>query len=550
MREPTPPLSAPVPLTRRDALAAVVLASMLALGALGRIHSDVCGQCHDDGIYVVNAKALAEGDGYRLTNLPGEPPQTKYPPLYASALALLWKLGPAFPDNLPLLQGFSLLCGCAFLASAFLYLVRFSHASRGVAFSAGALCAVHPSFVFFCVVTMSEMFFALLLVAMLWWLESALRRPETPRMTDFLGGLLLALPFLCRSIGLLFIPLGLLLLWQRGRRWRWASVGALAAVLPWLLWSLAAARECAKDPVQGYYTDYLGWWSAHGIPALSKVVGHNLVLTTTSIGSGVIGGLSSPLLSGGRPMVWLALTAPLGLIALSVLGHDIRKGRALATILAAYLVLVCAWPWAPQRFVMPILPFLAVYLLRGLMLPGKLPAFERAWPHVARLGLALFLGAGIVEQAGVIRLRHQEDTPTPEQGSRLHSWPRMRRTLDWLQANSHPDDVIAAGADPAIYLYTGRKAYYPIVCPPLSLFYGYEYPEEEVYAGSLRGLDHYRPRYLVLTPNFHGEDEFRAWVDLLQERTPGMLECVYRDEDDPRFTIYEIHYPHSSSSRP
>ena len=34
---------------------------------------------HDDGIYLVTAKALAEGKGYRIINLPAELPQTKYP---------------------------------------------------------------------------------------------------------------------------------------------------------------------------------------------------------------------------------------------------------------------------------------------------------------------------------------------------------------------------------------------------------------------------------------------------------------------------------------
>src|SRR5262245_12487243 len=99
-----------VPLARRDALTALMLAGILVVSASLRVHTDVCGQCHDDGIYVLTAKALAEGEGYRLTNLPGEPPQTKYPPLYPVLLALLWKLWPDFPANLVLLQGLSIIC--------------------------------------------------------------------------------------------------------------------------------------------------------------------------------------------------------------------------------------------------------------------------------------------------------------------------------------------------------------------------------------------------------------------------------------------------------
>src|SRR5437762_561847 len=58
------------------------------------------GYYHDDSIYWVSAESLAQGHGYRIASLPGEPYQTKYPPLYSSLLAVVWKLTPAFPSNL------------------------------------------------------------------------------------------------------------------------------------------------------------------------------------------------------------------------------------------------------------------------------------------------------------------------------------------------------------------------------------------------------------------------------------------------------------------
>jgi hypothetical protein len=66
----------------------------------------------------------------------------------------------------------------------------------------------------------------------------------------------------------------------------------------------------------------------------------------------------------------------------------------------------------------------------------------------------------------------------------------------------------------------------------------------------LRGMAHYRPRYLVLTPNFHCEDEFRIVVKRLDETHPGLLVRVYRDDDDTRFVIYEIEYPSSFPTHP
>src|SRR6266851_9436610 len=133
------------PLRRQDALVCLLLAGVM-IAACGRhIFDPRCGEYHDDAIYVSTAKALADGEGYRLAHLPGAPPQTKYPPLYPALLALLWKLGPDFPANLPLLKGLSLLCGVAALALAYLFLVRFCYASRNAAFAAGLLCATTSS---------------------------------------------------------------------------------------------------------------------------------------------------------------------------------------------------------------------------------------------------------------------------------------------------------------------------------------------------------------------------------------------------------------------
>jgi hypothetical protein len=53
------------------------------------------GNFSDDGLYLVGAKSLAEGRNYRISSLPGEPYQTKYPPLYPALLALVALAGAA-----------------------------------------------------------------------------------------------------------------------------------------------------------------------------------------------------------------------------------------------------------------------------------------------------------------------------------------------------------------------------------------------------------------------------------------------------------------------
>src|SRR5947207_2072128 len=53
----------------------------------------------DDGIYAVTAKSIADGSGYRIISLPGEPYQTKYPPVFPILLSTVWRINPHFPSN-------------------------------------------------------------------------------------------------------------------------------------------------------------------------------------------------------------------------------------------------------------------------------------------------------------------------------------------------------------------------------------------------------------------------------------------------------------------
>ena len=59
------------------------------------------GLFHDDSLFWVTARSLAGGGGYRIQSLPGEPYQTKYPPLYPLLLAAVWKLNPVISGQPP-----------------------------------------------------------------------------------------------------------------------------------------------------------------------------------------------------------------------------------------------------------------------------------------------------------------------------------------------------------------------------------------------------------------------------------------------------------------
>src|SRR5215831_10274036 len=109
----------------------VLGATLLCAGAiyLSAITLRSFGFYHDDGIYVVTAKALATGRGYRIISLPWEPAETKYPPLYAFTISLVWRLKPSFPGNLPWMMSLSALASVASLLLMWLYLTSRGYAS-------------------------------------------------------------------------------------------------------------------------------------------------------------------------------------------------------------------------------------------------------------------------------------------------------------------------------------------------------------------------------------------------------------------------------------
>jgi hypothetical protein len=89
---------------RADGYAAVLLSLAAALAVVLAIGPQPVGVFQDDGAYVILARSLAQGEGFRFSNIPGEPVATHYPPLYPVLLAALWKLSPAFPANVTLFK--------------------------------------------------------------------------------------------------------------------------------------------------------------------------------------------------------------------------------------------------------------------------------------------------------------------------------------------------------------------------------------------------------------------------------------------------------------
>src|SRR5690242_5055246 len=132
-----------MPSLRRLSILLVILIAYVF--QVERIHPAVFfGQFQDDSIYFSTAKALAEGQGYKLISFPGAPPQTKYPILYPALLSYVWKLNPNFPANLDLAIHLTEFFGCAGLVAVFFLLRKLPAIGETAALCLAAVCAVQP----------------------------------------------------------------------------------------------------------------------------------------------------------------------------------------------------------------------------------------------------------------------------------------------------------------------------------------------------------------------------------------------------------------------
>ena len=87
----------------KSRLPLVVFASsvglFLVVGWLS-ISTDDFGLYHDDGIYVVTARSPAVTGKFRITSLPEEPYQRKYPIVFPPMLFVVWRIAGDFPANI------------------------------------------------------------------------------------------------------------------------------------------------------------------------------------------------------------------------------------------------------------------------------------------------------------------------------------------------------------------------------------------------------------------------------------------------------------------
>ena len=249
-------------LRKRQVRIAVPIALLLCLLPYywASFRAPAVGTMHDDGIYLVTAKALAEGKGYHIISLPDEPKQTKYPIGFPLLLAMVWKVFPNFPNNVPVLKLVPIACLLAWLGMGVVFARRWGKLNWEAALWIAFFCAGTRWAVFLGSNFMSDLLFGALMLAGIHYLLSLQDSPH-PMRTALLAGLCCAAAYNVRTAALAAIVGGIVALSMK-KQWRLALVfGAIpvCAIAAWMAWQQGG--PVFSNPIYAYYTsqNYKDW---------------------------------------------------------------------------------------------------------------------------------------------------------------------------------------------------------------------------------------------------------------------------------------------------
>jgi hypothetical protein len=437
----------------------IFLGLLVGIAGVWSSNKEVLGLFHDDGIYVVVAKSLSAGSGYRIISLPTAPDQTKYPFLYSYILSWLWSLNPNFPDNIGLLKAANAVFLAAIFVFSYLFYRRRVPGQESEALLFAALVCINPAVFSFTDFTVSDILFLLLSLSVLVIFDASKQCASRPLSVTLLA-VTVALGCLTRSAAIPLAVAGAIhFAWsKRYRDLIYYVCVVVAFIAPWWLWVRTHSNQTMNSLLE-YYVSYssfppvfvIMWSDPFGAV---EIVWGNLRYIVEAL----------DLIIQTRVVPGLLL--PVGLLLLFGVWRSFNDQSVFfRSYVVLYLGLVIALPFPPARYLIPLVPGIYLFLFRGVHfaevhLKNLMTSETRKkiLCHSMRVTFALV----VVLQVGWIFtyfLNKDVDTTRVWFGKQLRaSWQGFSETFEWIRNNTDESAVLATVRDPMYYLYTGRRA--------------------------------------------------------------------------------------------
>jgi hypothetical protein len=461
----------------------------------------------DGGVYYILGTSLATGHGYRILSEPGSPEALQYPPLLPAIIALCQHiLGSTDPAVVaPWLRKLNLTLFVAY-AFAVLRLAR-RYLTRGTAVAAVALCLLHFMTIFISDILSADLPFALVSVVFVLIAADAgaASRPLPREAGSFIVA---AAGFFLRTAGVALFAAWVLEAVVR-RRWWLALSRAGLGVLPVVIWQLHVARvqasyeythpayEYQRAPYQFYnvsYAENIGLVrDGHLHPgALSTNLRSNVGPLLTALGESVSTSevyssrfLAHPLRfltgrPGSRVLTLLPIICFSALVITGLVILAVCRAGLMVFIPVVSIGLISITPWPDQflRYLMPLIPFLAIAVVMPL---SRLRASQQLRPEIISVGSTVLAGFVIValtlQTFTVWELFHRwRNRPTFANASFVHGlrptnkyfyytqpWQGWEKAVSWIRANTPANAIIATPHQHLCYLRSNRLTVLPPV---------------------------------------------------------------------------------------
>lgn len=367
---------------------------LLVLGAF--LHTPVApGGMHDDGVYLLLGRALAEGQGFVYAGVPGDPPASKFPPGYPLVVAAAWDLaGGAVDTAARLLAVWNSLA----VAATGVALARFGLRRLSLPLFWALLPGVAWGLLVdpwrYALLPLSEplaILFMVLAVDAATGVETGVG--EGPQASARMARWALGLFGFAIHLRSAAAPLGLamaagILFRGLGRRGIQVASGALLLGLPWFLLSATWSTRI-PEVLRDILGSYGGWFGG-------AVIQDPLGFGTGSLsraGQLPTFVLAALLPEGVQVARWLGLV-PAVLVAAGL--QVLWRGSRTAALLLGGLALQCiAWPFFDSRLLLPLLPWVLLGLCLGV---------RRVTAGIPRAAMAAAAIACLIQAASLVQL--------------------------------------------------------------------------------------------------------------------------------------------------
>ncbi len=411
------------------------------------------GTFEDDSLYLVAGQSLAEGKGYRILSLPGEPYQTKYPPLYPLILAAVWKIDGNFPANMPKVMLAQWLLWLLFLATAALMLWSLKPLDASAKWAALVFIAVSPPFVYLGLSIMPETLFASLCLLTIYLADFS----DWPvNLRALLAGACAAGAVMTKIAALPLIAAVFIAMLIKKRflgAFLFAALPGLA-VAGWAAWA-ASHRLETQDLNFIYYVDYIKYYvNTVSLSDLQRIIMVNLSSFAETVGQTVFFFLN-------RASMLLLFHIVSGFIVVVITVVFLLKINLNSLVLFSlfYSIQLFFWNYMPDaRFVFPLLVFFTTGIFWGINQVSK-----RFLPGPRRIR-AFLVSATIIIAWALLQTYFYLNSFIPV--SRL-IWARLSCASSWIKDSVPGESTFLTYRDVDLFLLSGRRGLRPVRRPTL-----------------------------------------------------------------------------------